>query len=104
MKQSTLILCLSLILTAQAVIAQEDAEERRGPPPSHEGRRGLPPELKAQLTEEQIEQLEKATSHEDRVALLRAWGIKPPQRPQGDHRRGPPPEMTGSSSSSSGVQ
>lgn len=65
------------------------AQHRRG---------GMPPELRAQLTEAQIAELEAATDFKDKKALLDAWGIKPPERRGGDHpkfkagHRPPPPE------------
>ncbi|MBX3017745.1 MAG: hypothetical protein KF767_07650 [Bdellovibrionaceae bacterium] len=53
--------------------------------------RGLPPELRAQLTEAQIAELEAATNFEDKKTLLDAWGIKPPERR--GHRKMSPEEL-----------
>lgn len=53
----------------------------------------LPPEIRSQLTEEQISQLESATSREEKRALLESWGIEMRPPPHGDRHKGPPPKL-----------
>lgn len=41
---------------------------------------GPPPEIRAQLTDEQLAELDAATSMEAKRSLLDSWGIRPPER------------------------
>lgn len=92
MKTKALSLFVSIVFVGIGAVAQEA-------PPVGGPHRGMPPELKAQLTTEQQATLEAAATMEEKRQLLQAWGIKMPKPPGRGGPGGPggprglPPEV-----------
>lgn len=84
---------------ANAQSEDETVGEGQRPPPGEfrggprGGPRGLPPELEEKLTEEQKARLKAASSREEKMQLLKSWGIEMPKPPGRGGPRGEPPSQ-----------
>lgn len=92
----------SLLLAAAGALASVAIQVHAQDQDRERGDR-MPPELRAQLSADQIAQLEAATSFEQKKQLLDSWGIKPPKHRRGDHH-GPPPPRDGEDQQQDGSQ
>lgn len=82
---------LQALLLAVAGLAASVALQVHAQDQGRGGRHGMPPELRAQLSAEQIAEFEAATSFEEKKALLDSWGIQMPAPPNNGRHHGPPP-------------
>lgn len=102
MTQKPVLHTLMIAVVAFAVQASAQDSADQGQRRHHR----MPPELREQLSADQIQQLEAAQTREEKKALLDSWGIqmpKPPHRRDGHH--GPPPrEDADQTQSSTGGQ
>ncbi len=80
---------------AHAQSEDETQNEGQRPPRGgpRGGPRGLPPELEEKLTDEQKAQLKAASSREEKMQLLKSWGIEMPKPPGRGGPRGEPPSQ-----------